>query len=98
MNCILISLYGQRISIADANVHVCKSVLYLEIFPRSKCFLLLSSAEFEIGCLGNGCYLIHLMNSKDEHYWAEKHFLNVFLLQIAYFLKCFINNWCNSKK
>lgn len=91
---ILISLYGQRILIADANVHVCKSVLYLESFPV---FLLLSSAEFEIGCLGNGCHLTHLMNSKDGHYCAEKHFLNVFLMEIVYFLKCFINNWSNSK-
>lgn len=69
----------------------------LEIFPRSNCFLFLSSPEFEIGCLGNGCHLIHLINCKDDHYCAEKHFLNVFLMQIAYFLKCFINNWCNSK-
>lgn len=29
---ILISLYGQRIFIADVNVHVCKSILYFEIF------------------------------------------------------------------
>lgn len=87
---------SQTIVIADANVHVCKSTLDLEIFPRSNCFLL-SSAEFEIGCVGNGCHVTHLMNSKDDHYCAEIHFLNVFLMQIAYFLKCFINNWCNSK-
>jgi len=84
-----------------ANVHIFKSILYLEIFPfqhtRSKCFILVSSAELEIGCVGNGCSLTSLMISKDDHYCADKHFLNVFLTQLTFFLECFINNWCNSE-
>lgn len=84
-----------------ANVHVCKSILHLEIFPlqhiRSKCFILVSSAEFEIGCVGNDRHLTPLLISKDDDYCADKHFLNVFLMQLTCFLKCFINNWCNSE-
>lgn len=84
-----------------ANVCIFKSILHLEIFPlqhtRSKCFILLSSAEFEIGSVGNGCHLTPVMVSKDDPYCADKHFLNVFLMQLTFFLKCFINNWCNSE-
>lgn len=84
-----------------AKVRVCKSILYLEVFPlqhtRSKCFILVSSAEFETGSVGNGCHLTPLMISKDDHYCADKYFLNVFLRQLTFFLKCFINNWCNSE-
>lgn len=49
----------------------------------------MSSAEFDLGCVGNCCHLTPLMISKDDYYCADKHFLNVFLMKLTFFSKVF---------
>lgn len=99
---VLISVYFQRILIVGVNVCICKSRVYLEIFfflsniqgqnSSSSCPLQ------NLTLAARGMVAISpLTISKDDHCCADKHFFNVFLLQLTFFLQYLINSWRNSE-